>query len=883
MAKVKILFLASNPLEQSRLALDEEIRAITAQIRSADHRDAIELISAWAVRPDDIQLLLLQHKPHVVHFSGHGMGSTPTGATAPNTATTRRDMTVSQIVRVEDLMLVGEHREAQPMSKEALVHVFSVLTDNVHLVLLSACHSEPIAQALAEVIPCTIGMSGAITDDAAMAFATVFYRGLGFGRNIQEAFELGKSALMSLQAPEHQAPRLHSRNGAVNPAKVVLVGLSIAASQRPTAGADRNRVAMLEKIRAIWITGFLQKSLFYETRVLLGLSEKPDAVARPMDLLARRPDEKERSLPSGTRIVDVYDSMDQSLLILGAPGSGKTTLLLELARDLLTRAIHDPEHPIPVIFPLSAWDEFDSFFGSFRISSNFGGWLARELCLRYDVPRLIAAEWVETDQVLPLLDGLDEVKAELSDACVEAINEFRHTHGLRPLVITSRTADYQALAEPLRLHGAILVRPLTHEQVNEYLTDLGPAGEPVRAAIREDPTLWELLDSPLLLNIVTVCYASLKAVPVPIHGTVVERRDQLFGAYVNEMLRRRAADSRYSRDQTEQWLGWLARQMADRGQTVFYLERLQIDWFAQKQRWAIQVSTVLVSTLICGLVGGLEGGLVAGPIFGLAAGLQRGLLVGLVGGLELGLVIGLVAGLILLSNEIVCVETVRWSWSHCWRSRASITVVGLVVGLVAGIIGRMVIGLQGGLVMGLSLGLIAGLIAGLLAGLTFGEIERTAVPNEGIHRSARNAIFFGPFVGLAFGLLVGLVIGLFYGLVFGLFGGLVEGRVVVGLSSGLIFGLIFGLFWGLVGGLHAGGEACLKHFVLRGWLVRNGSTPWNYVRFLEYAAERILLRKLGGGYVFLHRMLLEYFAALYVEPGIKTTVTAKSAELSGDL
>ena len=78
MAKVKILFLAANPLEQSRLALDEEIRAITAQIRSADHRDALELVSGWAVRPDDLQQLLLQHKPQVVHFSDNTTRDTPT-------------------------------------------------------------------------------------------------------------------------------------------------------------------------------------------------------------------------------------------------------------------------------------------------------------------------------------------------------------------------------------------------------------------------------------------------------------------------------------------------------------------------------------------------------------------------------------------------------------------------------------------------------------------------------------------------------------------------------------------------------------------------------------------------------------------------------------
>ena len=51
MTKIKVLFLVSNPLTQDRLALDEECRQISAKIRSSDHRDAIELIAAWAVRP----------------------------------------------------------------------------------------------------------------------------------------------------------------------------------------------------------------------------------------------------------------------------------------------------------------------------------------------------------------------------------------------------------------------------------------------------------------------------------------------------------------------------------------------------------------------------------------------------------------------------------------------------------------------------------------------------------------------------------------------------------------------------------------------------------------------------------------------------------------
>jgi hypothetical protein len=67
---------------------------------------------------------------------------------------------------------------------------------------------------------------------------------------------------------------------------------------------------------------------------------------------------------------------------------------------------------------------------------------------------------------------------------------------------------------------------------------------------------------------------------------------------------------------------------------------------------------------------------------------------------------------------------------------------------------------------------------------------------------------------------------------------------------------------GILGALRYGGRACLQHLVLRILMWRNGSAPWNYIAFLDSAAERILLRKVGGGYIFIHRMLMEYFAGL---------------------
>jgi len=164
---------------------------------------------------------------------------------------------------------------------------------------------------------------------------------------------------------------------------------------------------------------------------------------------------------------------------------------------------------------------------------------------------------------------------------------------------------------------------------------------------------------------------------------------------------------------------------------------------------------------------------------------------------------------------------------------------GLVVGLnygldslLEGLGGLVVLGLVGGLVVGLLVGLI-----GLVTGLVPGEIALRTIPNEGIKRSMQN------------GLIAGLAGGLFMGLCSG--------------SSGLGFGLFMGLTSGVGYGLFAGGGACLQHFALRLVLWHNNFAPLHYVRFLDYAAARIFLRKAGGGYVFVHRLLLEYFAAMH--------------------
>jgi hypothetical protein len=183
MNKVKVLFLAANPHGTQPLKLDEEIRQITAKVRASEHRDSLELVSRWAVRPDDLLQALLEVKPHVVHFSGHGSSA-------------------------QELILLDDRGNPKPVSTGALAHLFRTLKDNLRVVVLNACYSRPQAEALAEAIDCTVGMNRPIGDAAAIVFAASFYRALGFGRSVQEAFELGKAALLLEGIPEDQTPEL---------------------------------------------------------------------------------------------------------------------------------------------------------------------------------------------------------------------------------------------------------------------------------------------------------------------------------------------------------------------------------------------------------------------------------------------------------------------------------------------------------------------------------------------------------------------------------------------------------------------------------------------------------------------------------------------------
>lgn len=193
---IKILFLAANPTDTTRLRLDEEIRAIDQALHLAEFRDKFDIRQQWAVRIADLQGYLLRHKPDIVHFSGHGNSS-------------------------NEIILEDNYGNSSPVSARVLSQLFSVLKDNIRCVILNACYSEDQARTIAKYIDCIVGMSGAIGDSSAISFASAFYQALGYGRDVATAFELGCIQIDLENLNEEDTPKLLAINS--NPGEITFV------------------------------------------------------------------------------------------------------------------------------------------------------------------------------------------------------------------------------------------------------------------------------------------------------------------------------------------------------------------------------------------------------------------------------------------------------------------------------------------------------------------------------------------------------------------------------------------------------------------------------------------------------------------------------------
>lgn len=164
--KKTILFLAPDPSDTDRLRLGREARKIQEKIQMSSMRELFHLELCFAVKPEDISQAILDVKPSIIHFSGHGSG-------------------------FGDLFFEDETGHSKPVSSEALGQLFALHADHVKCIVLNACYSAVQLETIAEKIDYVIGMKEGIGDDEAIAFAAGFYQALGAGEKVEDAYQHG--------------------------------------------------------------------------------------------------------------------------------------------------------------------------------------------------------------------------------------------------------------------------------------------------------------------------------------------------------------------------------------------------------------------------------------------------------------------------------------------------------------------------------------------------------------------------------------------------------------------------------------------------------------------------------------------------------------------
>lgn len=164
--KLKILFLAADPSDTTRLRLGQESREIQEKLKLSKQAKHFSFSERLAVRPGDLSQALLDIEPHIVHFSGHG-------------------------TNLGQLCFEDIHGKVKPVDASALAALFELVAENISCLLLNACYSAVQAEAIAKHVPFIIGMNADIGDKAAITFSVGFYKALCSGKPIDKAYKFG--------------------------------------------------------------------------------------------------------------------------------------------------------------------------------------------------------------------------------------------------------------------------------------------------------------------------------------------------------------------------------------------------------------------------------------------------------------------------------------------------------------------------------------------------------------------------------------------------------------------------------------------------------------------------------------------------------------------
>lgn len=583
----------------------------------------------------------------------------------------------------------------------------------------------------------------------------------------------------------------------------------------------RSRELLIGKVHDFWIRGVLETNLHGATAVQLGFKPQPQALSNPWELLVEQTEPPCPELPLRPTIFDLYSASRGRLLIVGAAGCGKTTLLLQLAQVLSERAKSDLIHPIPVILTLGTWTSG---------VRNFADWLQHELNERYDVPERVSRQWLREGELTLLLDGLEELAAAERPLCIVAINDFLRDKPCG-LVVCAREVEYSLAETRLRLNAAVRIEPLSEEGVKSYVAGQGTRLAALQSALDADVQLLTLAQTPLFLNIMILAYEGSDE-PAALDQPVESKREEVLRAYVQKMTKEGRRPTRFSARQTTHWLTNLAARMMANNLPVFDFHHLQSGWLQRRrEQRTFGITLDLMLRLFTALCFGVP--------TGINVGCAEGLLFAFLGFLSPARSKG--------PHRILPVRTLGWSNTRFQQHLYPAFKNGMTWGSLWGVLHLLEGNMTGAVFWMLSIGLASAVADSLLGGLEAREVGPSVEPGMVIWKSARSALLAGTIAAV-----VGSVVAVLL---------LMAGRYLFGLQHDFRQTIILWLSIGFITtAFQYGGKAFLEHWLLRFLLWSEGSLPLNLQRFLDHVVRRTFMCRVGEGYIFVHRLPMEYFA-----------------------
>jgi hypothetical protein len=190
--------LTADPDKANSLRVDAEVRQVQEAVRGSAFRHSITLEYKPAADLNSLIDGLNDHRPQIVHFSGHGYE----GGIATDNAQ------------------AGKHA-TKLVSFALLARALSATDNPPEVIVLNSCKSSNARKSFLPPGKIVVVMRDSVSDLAATAFAARFYAAIAAGQSVKAAFAQGKVAVEAVSINEADTPELLNALN-VNPAKIIL-------------------------------------------------------------------------------------------------------------------------------------------------------------------------------------------------------------------------------------------------------------------------------------------------------------------------------------------------------------------------------------------------------------------------------------------------------------------------------------------------------------------------------------------------------------------------------------------------------------------------------------------------------------------------------------